>query len=451
MSDHSHRVYVEGVDWHSLIPSLRLFRAFRIAIGPSKLFLAMCLVVLTYLGGLVLDSVWGQVVFPHEVDAYLEQTQYGYEAWLEEQRDTERQLQGIFSTTLQEQLLAFRQLLVSALSFDLGLRGFLSAESSGSGGVRGALAKMVIGIPGWLYQTHPGFLAVFLFYLFVLTVIFGGAICRLAALHATRQIRASPFAGLRFGCRYFTWFVTAAVLPLGIIVGLGAMMAIAGLLLNFPVTDIAVSLIFGLLLVVGFLVALLLIGFAGAANLLFPALAIEGTDGFDAISRGFGYVLQHPWRYLTYSIAALIHGAITYSFVAFLVFLVLWSTKTFVGLWVWVDVADAIGRFDAILPDPALGRLPFHADTTDQQINAGWTVAISRSIVTVWVKLLIGLLPAFAFSYYFCAQTWIYLLLRQAADGTEMEQVYLENEEKEAAETVTTPASPETAEGDEAG
>ena len=41
---------------------------------------------------------------------------------------------------------------------------------------------------------------------------------------------------------------------------------------------------------------------------------------------------------------------------------------------------------------------------------------IAGAMVLVWVKLLVFLLPAYAFSYYFCAQTWIYLLLRRAAD-----------------------------------
>ena len=37
-------------------------------------------------------------------------------------------------------------------------------------------------------------------------------------------------------------------------------------------------------------------------------------------------------------------------------------------------------------------------------------------LATVDLRPLVFLLPAYAFSYYFCAQTWIYLLLRRAAD-----------------------------------
>jgi hypothetical protein len=64
----------------------------------------------------------------------------------------------------------------------------------------------------------------------------------------------------------------------------------------------------------------------------------------------------------------------------------------------------------------------------------------------VWLKLLIALLPAFTVSYYFCAYTWMYLLLRRAADGTEFDDLYLDEPipDPDAAppvETGTAPAS----------
>ena len=426
MSDDPNRVRVDGVDWQNLIPALHLFGSFRMAIGPAKLFLAIFMVILTYLGGLALDSIWGAQVHSGELGAYLNLPPSEYAQWLE-QRSEEEKLSGIFATTLNEQLRAFQQLLVSALSLDFGFHGFLTRTPADAGGVMGALVKMVLGIPGWLYRTHTGFLVIFLIYVFLLTATFGGAISRLAALQATRDQYLSPFEALRFNGRFFGWFLLAPIIPLALVLGIGLFMALVGLLFNLPVTDVAASLLFGLLLACGFVIALLLVGFAGASNLLFPAIAVEGTDAFDAISRAFSYVLQRPWRFILYSVTALVYGAITYTFVAFVVYLILWATKTFVGLWVYAEI-DGVGRFDAILPDPDLQRLPFHARGTPPGLDGGWSVGAATAIVTVWVKLLIGLLPAFAFSYYFCAQTWIYLLLRQNADGTEIEMVYLDED-----------------------
>jgi hypothetical protein len=54
----------------------------------------------------------------------------------------------------------------------------------------------------------------------------------------------------------------------------------------------------------------------------------------------------------------------------------------------------------------------------------------------VWIKLLIAVLPAFAVSYYFNAQTWVYLLLRRSADLVDFDDVYIEPDP----ETVTAPA-----------
>src|SRR3989440_5840949 len=61
----------------------------------------------------------------------------------------------------------------------------------------------------------------------------------------------------------------------------------------------------------------------------------------------------------------------------------------------------------------------------------------------VWVYLAIGLLGAFAISFYFSANTIIYFLMRHEVDATELDDVYLEQSDDEFAEpapamTVTT-------------
>src|SRR5437763_13538362 len=46
------------IHWRELFPFLHVFRACRVAIHPSKLFLGLLLVLLLYLGGRVLDWIW---------------------------------------------------------------------------------------------------------------------------------------------------------------------------------------------------------------------------------------------------------------------------------------------------------------------------------------------------------------------------------------------------------
>ena len=335
---------------------------------------------------------------------------------------------------LHHELLAFRDLMTSAVTLDFGFDSVLLPNEPGTGRRHGGADHDGRRHPR--LDVHDPHLVPrrVLLYVFLLTVIFGGAISRLAAVQATREMRPSPFAALRFVGRKWIWFFFAPVIPLIGALVTGLILALVGLLFNAPVLDLVGSAILPILLIGGFVIAMLLVLLAGAGNLLFPAIAIEGTDAFDAVSRAFSYVMGRPWRFLFYTLAALVYGAITYTFVAFVVYLVLWATKTFTGLFVFTEAVEGVGRFDAMLPDPNLGRLPFH-DTQTAVPDEGWSVTTSRAIITVWVKLLIGLLPAFAFSFYFCAQTWIYLLLRQNADGTELEAVYLDPEEQAESST----------------
>ena len=59
MPDAAHRVRLEGVDFDVAFPSLRLLSAFRMALQPAKLFLALVLLLLVFFGGAVLDLLWG--------------------------------------------------------------------------------------------------------------------------------------------------------------------------------------------------------------------------------------------------------------------------------------------------------------------------------------------------------------------------------------------------------
>ena len=39
---------------------------------------------------------------------------------------------------------------------------------------------------------------------------------------------------------------------------------------------------------------LILLGLTGGFNLMYPTIAVEGSDSFDAISRSFSYVYARP-------------------------------------------------------------------------------------------------------------------------------------------------------------
>src|SRR6185503_11482657 len=79
-----------------------------------------------------------------------------------------------------------------------------------------------------------------------------------------------------------------------------------------PVFLVVTAAIFVLILAAGFVMTLVLLGTFGGFNLMYPTIAVEGSDSFDAISRSFSYVYARPWRMVFYTVVAVVYGALTY-------------------------------------------------------------------------------------------------------------------------------------------
>ena len=58
MADDAQTQTIRSINWRDVFPFTHLFRAFRIAVHPSKLLLALVALLLIYLGGRVLDGAW---------------------------------------------------------------------------------------------------------------------------------------------------------------------------------------------------------------------------------------------------------------------------------------------------------------------------------------------------------------------------------------------------------
>ena len=56
MADESQTI--RGINWREAFPFTNIFKAFRVAVHPSKLVLALAALLLIWLGGLLLDAVW---------------------------------------------------------------------------------------------------------------------------------------------------------------------------------------------------------------------------------------------------------------------------------------------------------------------------------------------------------------------------------------------------------
>jgi hypothetical protein len=65
---------------------------------------------------------------------------------------------------------------------------------------------------------------------------------------------------------------------------------------------------------------------------------------------------------------------------------------------------------------------------------------IGAFLISVWLYLMFLLIIGFAYSYFWSASTMIYLLMRRKVDDTEMDEVYLEEEDSEEPYSTTAPS-----------
>jgi hypothetical protein len=187
-----------------------------------------------------------------------------------------------------------------------------------------------------------------------------------------------------------------------------------------------------------------LLGTFGGFNLMYPTIAVEGSDSFDAISRSFSYVYARPWRMIFYTLVAVIYGALCYLFVRLFIWMMLALTHQFVDIGHFADAPSTEPLWQTMWSGPHQ-RLSYDIDFLtlrgDQDVAA--------ALVAFWVYLVVGMLGAFLISFYFSANTIIYYLMRREVDATEPDDVYLEQSDEDFGEPM--PHSPGAAETAAAG
>ncbi len=343
---------------------------------------------------------------------------------------------GVFDALIEIEAAALDRLIMAASGLRFGFDQLLSRAGPDRATVSGAVYELMVTIPGWLWRAHCGFAVLFGAWALAVWSLLGGTLARMAALHATRDRRITPLAAGRFVAARWGWFVLTPLLPCVIAGLVGLAMALGGMVFfNMSVTSPIGGALLFLALFGGAIIAFLLLLQAAGMHLYFPALAVEGTDTFDAISRAFGYVVGRPWRWLLYNAAALVYGAITLMFVELVVFLTLWSTHRFVGVWAVRDAGQGGETlFETVFPGPQYG-VPGPEGAWDQ---LNMFSSAGAALVGLWVCLVSALVTSFAVSFYFSANTWVYLLLRRAADGAEFDDVFEDEDDDELPIAATT-------------
>jgi len=400
-----------------------IFRSFRMAIQPSKLalaFLALAVICITGwlmdLNGTVITAggpptlAYGRFMGAEsngettELDSYMI-SEAARQALLKSP-PTDASRVGVFKTLWDFGAVQFHTA-ISAI-FTLNAPEFI-----------GSVAKCLRAVV-WAFKYHTTYSLVFFAVVLVVLSLAGGAICRIAALQFARNERTGLMQAGRFARQRLRSLIAAPVGPFAIAFVLGVPIILLGLVGNIPYAgELLTGLLLPLALILAPFIAVILIGAAAGLNLMFPAIAYEDSDFFDAISRSFSSVYAQPWRMGFYTLAALVYGAVCYVFIRFFVFLLLWVTHWLLQL----GLSNA--KLDAIWPQPSFTDLSGVISVTPND----WSLWLAALLIRVWLLVVVGLMISFLVSFYFSANTIIYALMRNRVDGTPLDEVYGDTEQ----------------------
>jgi hypothetical protein len=309
---------------------------------------------------------------------------------------------------------------------------------------------------------------------------FGGAICRIAAYEIAKDgERIETRKAIQFARKKFWSFYWA---PLICVIGFlffafcNFAGGLVGKVLDYLfIGSTLTTLLLPLAILSGFIMTLITVGTLAGAPLFAPAVAAEGTDSFDAVSRGFSYVYSRPWHYLGYQLVSSAYGYVCIAFVILFAITMchlgiqagsagfelfgVWDKGDFGDItnaswktvlsgdhrsmerygWDPVSIVKAphpYGRLQT-LSNQIVGIEHDGASLADLPWKRGHRLA--GFFTTLWLVLTLGMALGYVVSYFFSQQTIIYLVLRKKVDGIEMNEVFEEAEEEAKALEVPKP------------
>lgn len=474
MPESSKRIIVDGVDFANVFQFHRILRAIAMAVQPPRLIIALLMVMTLMTAGHVWDALTTPTINPtgflkgpiKEAEATSAQRVIRYEmnAWnlslptdIKEKVDAREALNKIRAAAI-EQLAAedANHDRISArytssvndieavrprgtfeattdyvsTSFNRMINGVISLD------LRDVLVgaySLFVRTPVALWQRDVPFAIVYGLLFVLVVAIGGGAIARMVACEMATGERLRIRDAVDFALESWPRLILTPLLPLIIVAALCLLLALTGAVGMLPWIDVIGGVLYGLALLLSFVIAVLIVGYAAGFSLLIPAVACENCDAADAQQRGYAYVISRPLHLLGYVVTALVGLTIGYVFVVFFALIVVTVTTAMLGLWNSNPAIDAGGdrtllsmlqqvAAESVVPTSEEIRPVLAA--SQQAPLASTHERWATSVITVWQTLVSSLVVAFVVAYYFASSTIMYLLIRKKCDGQDPTEIW---------------------------
>lgn len=274
--------------------------------------------------------------------------------------------------------------------------------------------------------------------------LIGCGITRIALLRLTRDESAGLDDAFEFALPRFSHCLGAVGLPLATVFLLVLPGMLIGLLMSFDAGLLVASLAWGLVLLCGLFMTLLLIGMFFAWPLVISSISAESQSPLDAVTRCLSYVYQRPFHLAFYLLLAVVVGGLSWILVSKIAFgtvgMAQWAGSwganvanadrmdLVMGLEVAAERAEGAGVAGVQAAEPGVakgGATPIAAGGAGQA-EEGFAFRSGRSVVALWNSLVSTAAVAFLYGLFWCMASAIYLLLRRDVDEVEMDEVFID-------------------------
>ncbi|GAB5496375.1 MAG: hypothetical protein Phyf2KO_14550 [Phycisphaerales bacterium] len=248
---------------------------------------------------------------------------------------------------------------------------------------------------------------------FVLYIMFAVGISRMAVEDFARGKSTRWTDGLVWAIKGLSSALVAHLIPLFVIGLITAVLFLGGwVLLGVPFLNLVGSILSILGVILAFIAVLLLIGFGLGAPMLSPAIASEGFDGIEAMQRIYSYIFSRPARFAIYSVVLFVQFIIVGSIAAALASATRGFASWGMGLMFdWTNNQDGLAVAQGIATE-----------------EVGFSGEWAADVVHLMLRLPALFVGGFMLCYWISGWSVQYLLLRQAADGQDVTDIYVPGE-----------------------